>query len=126
VLGDGGPIAIPPDSTLTIASDGTVSTVPTTGTPNAVSNVGRIKLVNPGENEIERGGDGLFRTGSGNPVEADANVVLASGMLEGSNVNVVEAMVSMIENARQFDMQMKMLQNAESNATQATSVLAAR
>ena len=126
VLGDGGPIAILPDSTLTIASDGTVSTVPTTGVPNAVSNVGRIKLVNPGENEIERGGDGLFRTRSGNPAEADANIVLASGMLEGSNVNVVEAMVSMIENARQFDMQMKMLQNAESNATQATSVLTAR
>ena len=126
VLGDGGPIAIPPDSTLTIAPDGTISTVPTFGVPNAVAVVGRIKLVNPSEKEIVRGGDGLFRMRSGDPAELDANVVVASGALEGSNVNVVEAMVSLIENARQFDMQMKMLQNAESNASQAMTVLTAR
>jgi flagellar basal-body rod protein FlgF len=126
VLGDGGPIAIPPASTLTIASDGTVSVVPIVGVPNAVATVGRIKLVNPSESEIERGGDGLFRMKSGNPAELDANVALASGTLEQSNVNVVEAMVSLIENARQFDMQMKMLQSAESNASQATTVLTAR
>jgi flagellar basal-body rod protein FlgF len=126
VLGDGGPIAIPPDSTLTIAPDGTISTVPTFGVPNAVAVVGRIKLVNPSEKEIVRGGDGLFRMKSGDPAELDAKVVVASGALEGSNVNVVEAMVSLIENARQFDMQMKMLQNAESNASQAMTVLTAR
>ena len=126
VLGDGGPIAIPPDSTLTIAPDGTVSTVSTIGVPNAVATIGRIKLVAPAESEIVRGGDGLFRAKNGNSLEADASVVLVSGTLEGSNVNVVEAMVSMIENARQFDMQMKMLHNAENNATQAASVLVAR
>lgn len=126
VIGDGGPIAVPPDSKVTIAPDGTISTVPTIGVPNAVATVGRIKLVNPGENEIVRGGDGLFRMKGGNPADADASVALASGTLEGSNVNVVDAMVRLIENARQFDMQMKMLQNAESNSAQATSVLAAR
>ncbi len=94
--------------------------------PNAVASIGRIKLVAPAESEIVRGGDGLFRAKNGNSLEADASVVLVSGTLEGSNVNVVEAMVSMIENARQFDMQMKMLQNAQSNATQAASVLVAR
>jgi flagellar basal-body rod protein FlgF len=123
VLGDGGPIAVPPDTILTIAPDGTVSTVPTSGTPNAVATVGRIRLVNPGENEIVRGGDGLFRMRDGGQAEVDPSVTLLSGALEGSNVNVVEAMVSMIENARQFDMQMKMLSNAESNARDAASVL---
>lgn len=126
VIGDGGPIAVPPDSTVTIAPDGTISTVPTIGVPNAVATVGRIKLVNPGQNEIVRGADGLFRMKSGNPADADASVALASGTLEGSNVNIVDAMVRLIENARQFDMQMKMLQSAESNSAQATSVLAAR
>lgn len=126
VVGDGGPIAVPPQSTITIASDGTVSVVPTIGVPNAVSTVGRIKLVNPAGNEIVRGGDGLFRMRDGNPAEPDATVMLASGTLEGSNVNVVDAMVRMIENARQFDLQMKMLQNAESNSAQATSVMGAR
>jgi flagellar basal-body rod protein FlgF len=126
VLGDGGPLAIPPDSTITIAPDGTVSAIPTIGIPNAVSIVGRIKLVNPAESQIVRGGDGLFRMKTAIPAETDANVTVASGMLEGSNVNVVDAMVRLIENARQFDMQMKMLQSAESNSAQATSVLTAR
>lgn len=126
VVGDGGPIAIPPQSNLTIAPDGTISTVPTFGSPNAVATVARIKLVNPAAGEIERGADGLFRMKSGNSAPADVNVALASGTLEGSNVNVVEAMVSLIENARQFDMQMKMLQNAQSNASQAASILTAR
>jgi flagellar basal-body rod protein FlgF len=125
VMGDGGPIAVPPEVAVNIAPDGTVSTVPTTGSPNAVSQLGRIKLVNPAGNEIVRGGDGLFRLKSGQPAEADAAVQLVSGTLEGSNVNVVQAMVQMIENARQFDMQMKMMQNAESNARQASSILAA-
>lgn len=126
VVGDGGPIAIPPQSNLTIAPDGTISTVPTFGSPNSVATVARIKLVNPAAEEIERGADGLFRMKIGNPAPADVNVALASGTLEGSNVNVVEAMVSLIENARQFDMQMKMLQNAQSNASQAASILTAR
>lgn len=125
VMGDGGPIAIPPEVAVSIAPDGTVSTVPTTGVPNAVATLGRIKLVNPEERDIVRGGDGMFRMRAGGAAEADANVQLVSATLEGSNVNVVQAMVNMIENARQFDMQMKMMQNAESNARQASSVLSA-
>jgi len=125
VMGDGGPIAVPPEVAITIAPDGTVSTVPTTGVPNAVATLGRIKLVNPTEPEITRGGDGLFRMKGGGQAEADINVQVAAGTLEGSNVNVVQAMVAMIENARQFDMQMKMMQNAESNARSATTLLTA-
>jgi flagellar basal-body rod protein FlgF len=125
VLGDGGPIAIPPETAVTIAPDGTVSTLPTVGVPNAVASLGRIKLVNPDEAALVRGADGLFRLKTGGEAEADATVQLVSGALENSNVNVVQAMVQMIENARQFDMQMKMMQNAENNARQAASLLAA-
>lgn len=123
VLGDGGPISIPNDTLITIAGDGTVSTVPTGNRPAASAVVGRIKLVNPAENMLERGNDGLFRVRGGAPAAADAGVRLASGSLETSNVNAVEAMVSMIALARQFDMQMKMLQNAETNARQAAQLL---
>lgn len=123
VLGDGGPISVPPDVTIAIAKDGTVSTIPTTGTPNAVSVLGRIKLVNPPEASLVRGDDGLFRTSDGSPADADAGVALIGGALEGSNVNVVEAMVDMISLARQFDMQMKLLQNAENNANKASQLL---
>ena len=123
VLGDGGPIAIPPDNNITISPDGTVSAVPLFGTPNNVNVVGRIKLVNPPENQLARGDDGLFRTQNGVPAEVDENVKLASATLEGSNVDPVDSMVSMISLARQFETQIKMLQTADANANKASQIL---
>ena len=123
VLSDGGPIAIPPDNRITIAPDGTVSVVPLFGIPNNTNIVGRIKLVNPAENNLVRGGDGLFRTKNGAPADADVNVKLAPETLEGSNVNTVDSMVNMISLARQFEMQIKMLQTADTNASKASQIL---
>lgn len=123
VLGDSGPIAVPPDNTITIAPDGTVSTIPLFGTPNNVNAVGVIKLVNPPENQLVRGDDGLFRTANGQAADADPNVRLAPETLEGSNVNPVDSMVSMISLSRQFEMHMQMLQTASSNASKATEIL---
>lgn len=126
IMGDGGPITIPPDNRLTIERDGTVSVVPQTGAQNTVNAVGRIKLVNPPEKDLERGADGLFRLAGGTPAPVDENIRIASGYLENSNVNPVEEMVSMISLARQFEMQMKMISTAELNDRAATQVLAAR
>ncbi|MEO6423244.1 MAG: flagellar basal-body rod protein FlgF [Candidatus Nitrotoga sp.] len=123
VAGDTGLITIPPNTEVTIAKDGTISTVPTGMPPNQVVIVGRIKLVNPAEAQMVRGDDGLFRTKDGKPAVADIEVTVAPGHLESSNVNTVEAMVKMISLARQFDMQMKMLQSADSNARQASQLL---
>lgn len=123
VLGDAGPLSIPPDTSITIAKDGTLSTVPTTNQKNGVIAVGRLKLTNPPEEQMVRGEDGLFRTRDGNPAEADAGVTVVGGSLEGSNVNTVEAMVNMITLARQFDTHMKLLQSADENARRASSVL---
>lgn len=121
VLGDGGPISIPANTVVSIAGDGTVSTVQAGARPGASSAVGRIKLVNPPEASLRRGDDGLFRTNGVAP--ADAGVRIVSGAVETSNVNVVDSMVSMIALARQYDLQMKALQNAESNARQAAQLL---
>jgi flagellar basal-body rod protein FlgF len=126
VLGDGGPISIPPDSSISIAKEGTVSVISTLPPPKAVNIIGRIKLVNPDEKLLVRGNDGLFRLANGGSAEADPNVALASRALEGSNVNVVEEMVSMIAIARQYDLQMQLLNNAEKNAAQATQILNVR
>lgn len=123
VVGDGGPIAIPPDNSITIGSDGTISTVPLYGTPNNASVVARIKLVNPPENELVRGDDGLFRRANGLPADLDETVKVAPETLEGSNVNPVDSMVNMISLARQFEMQIKMLQSADANASKASQVL---
>jgi len=126
VLGDAGPISIPPDSTISIAKDGTISAVSTLPPPKSVNVVGRIKLVNPDEKLLTRGDDGLFRLANGGAAEADAKVALASGALEGSNVNVVEEMINMIALARQYDLQMQLLNNAQKDATQASQILNVR
>lgn len=123
VLGDGGPIAIPPDSKITVAPDGTISVVAESGAQNSVNVVGRIKLVNPPEADLLRGGDGLFRLKSGDAAALDENLRLATETVEGSNVNVVDAMVNMISLSRQFEMQIRMLQNADQNARQADQIL---
>ena len=124
VLGDGGPIAIPPDSTVSIGSDGTVSVISTDFKPGPSNVLGRIKMVNPDPKSLVRGDDGLFRTNTGTPADPDVNVRLVDGALEGSNVNPVDSMVNMISLARQFEMQMSLMKNAENNAAKATQILA--
>lgn len=123
VLSDGGPISIPPNNRVSIDRDGTVSATPATGDAKSVVSLGRIKLVNPPEADMLRGDDGLFRLKSGGTAEIDPKVALATGAIEGSNVNTVEALVGMIALARQFDLHMKMLQNAEGAATKADQLL---
>jgi flagellar basal-body rod protein FlgF len=124
VLGDGGPISIPPDVIVSIAKDGTISTVAAGATPGSSAVLGRIKLVNPPQESMVRGDDGLFVVKGGGAADADAGVTLIGGSLEGSNVSVVESMVSMISLARQFELHMNMLKNAENNSTKANEFLA--
>lgn len=124
VMGDAGPIAIPPDVIVTVAKDGTVSTVSNGAEPGVSVVLGRVKLVNPPQEMLTRADDGLFVQKDGKPADADAGVTLLGGALEGSNVNVVDSMVSMIGLARQFELHMKLLKDAESNAAKATQTLA--
>ena len=124
VLGDGGPLTIPPDTEIAIGSDGTISSIqPEEG---IVNEIGRLKLVNPPEAGLVRGEDGFFRLDGGAPAPVDDAVTVAGGYLEGSNVNVAEQMVQMISLARQFEMQMRMITNAEQNDRSATQVIAPR
>jgi flagellar basal-body rod protein FlgF len=122
VLGDGGPVTIPPDNEITIGADGLVS-ASQPDQPGVVNVVAQLKLVNPPEAELVRGDDGLFRLQGGAPAPADPNVRVAGGYLEGSNVNVVDQMVQMISLARQFEMQTRMLSTAEQNDRAAARVL---
>jgi flagellar basal-body rod protein FlgF len=80
-------------------------------------------VVDPPEPELVRGEDGLFRRRDGQAAPADEGVQLAQGFLEGSNVSVVDQMVTMISLARQFEMQTRMLQNAETNDRAAAQLL---
>ena len=122
VLGEGGPITVPPDTKISIGRDGTVSGT-TIGQSATVNVIGRLKLVNPAAADVQKGADGLFRLRSGQPADADEAVTVTAGALEGSNVNAVAAMVDMINLARNFEMQMKLLSNADGNEQRANTLL---
>lgn len=123
VLGDGGPIAVPPNTTIAIGKDGTVTGIPTAPPLKGVTILGRIKLVNPEEGNVQKGADGLFRLKDGSTANLDEKVAIVAGAVEGSNVNPAGAMIDMISLARQFEMQMKMITNGEDNDKAATQLL---
>lgn len=120
VMGDGGPIQMPPGTEPTIAPDGTVSARQSNGTS---SPVGKLKLVTP-EGRLDRGEDGLFRSPTGD-LAADPNARVQSGALEGSNVSAIGTMVGMIAAARQFEAQMRLMSTAEKNDQAASQLLGA-
>lgn len=123
VLGDNGPISIPPSSSIEIGNDGTVSVLPN-GQPTAsLAAIGRIKLVNPAPGALVREGGGLFQLAGGAAAPADASVKLSSGVLESSNVDLASAMVSMIDLARNFQLQVKAMKSADDNASASTRLL---
>lgn len=119
VLGDGGPIQVPPNSEVNVGNDGTISARGANGRSTAI---GKLKLVTP-EAPLQRGADGLFRAADGTELPADATARVQDGALEGSNVSPVETMVAMITAARQFEAQMKMLQTAEADEKAAGQLL---
>ena len=123
VLGDGGPINVPPYTSIFFARDGSISVVAQGQTPDTTSTVDRIKLVKPDDAAIERGSDGLFRMKDGSEAPSDATVSLSSGTVESSNVNTADAMVTMIELARHFEMQVKAIRHAEENAASAAQIM---
>jgi flagellar basal-body rod protein FlgF len=122
VLSTAGPISVPPGKALAIGQDGTISQYDPAN-PGRAQTVGRIKLVDPKASELVRGADGLFRLRAGGEAPTAEGVRLVGGALEGSNVNPAEAMVAMIDEARRFEMQMKMLQSAEGNARASAQLL---
>ncbi len=120
VMGDGGPLQVPPNAAVNIGADGTVSAKGTDGKNTAI---GKLKLVTP-EAPLQRGTDGLFRGADGD-LTADDTARVQDGALEGSNVSAVESMVAMIAAARQFEAQMKMIQTAEADEKAASQLLGA-
>lgn len=123
VLGSGGPIAIPPHETLEIGRDGTISILPLGQTASTLATVDRIRLVTPDLAALGKGEDGLFRLPPGQLAAADAGVTLVSGSLESSNVNSVEALVQMLELARAFESQVKLMEVTERNDEASASVM---
>ncbi|MEO6986085.1 MAG: flagellar basal-body rod protein FlgF [Paralcaligenes sp.] len=120
----GAPVAVPDRGTLMFGADGAISVLGAGSDPKGLEEIGQLKLVNPSPASLVRGDDGLFRVAQGQPaVRADPSVRMVSGFVEKSNVSAAQAMVGMISNARHFEMQMKVIQDASTNEDKGNSIL---
>ena len=123
VLGEGGPIIIPEAAKVDIGKDGTISITQASGGAGGSTIIDRLKLVNPEIKDLKRNEQGLFVLKNGNDADVDESVSIVSGTVETSNVNAAATLVNIIELARQFEMQIKMLKTAEENNAQATQMM---
>ena len=123
IIGDAGPIKIPPYEKIELAKDGTISYRPVGGEGNLMVPAGRITLVNvPGDN-ITKGLDSYLRPADGVIPPADSKISLASGFIESSNVNSVESMVEMIQYQRAYELQVKMIGVAKEIDTETSKLM---
>lgn len=123
VLGNGGPIAIPPADKITLGADGTITIQPQGQSAEVLSTVDRIKLVKPDYQDLVKGKDGLVRRKDGQEQEPDASITLQSGFLESSNVSAVDELTHILALSRQFEINVKMMKTLEDNSSAAAQVL---
>lgn len=121
VLGDGGPIVLPPASEITIAADGTISVL--ADGQAQMQPIDRLKLVKPAASDLTKNEAGLVVSRSGNPLPVDETVKVRGGHLEGSNVSAVEEMVSTMNLSRDFEFQMKLFKAADEMAATGNRLL---
>lgn len=113
VMGSGGPITVPPAQSLTIASDGTISIVPIGGDAANPQVIDKLKLVSTTGSVTVKGLDNLLHVKGGGVLPEDMDAKVSGGALEGSNVNMTQALVDMIENQRSYEVQANLLKEAK-------------
>lgn len=120
---NGDVITIPPAEKLTIDPSGLISILPFGAEGRATTVVGKMKLVNPAIKNIEKRLDGLVYVKDGAAQVDSPNVKIVQGVIEGSNVSSIGAMVKMIELTRNFELQTNVMKNVNQNAASSTKLL---
>ncbi len=123
VMGNAGPIAVPPEQKVEIAQDGTISIRALGENPDVMAEVDRIKLVLPERGQLQKMQDGLVRGKDGQEFAPDANARVVAGFTESSNVNAVAEMTAMLSLSRQFELHVKMMRTAEENASSVARIM---
>ena len=113
VQGGSGPITVPPYDNLSIAADGSISIVPKGGDPKNPQVLDKIKLASAKGTDTVKGLDNLLRVRGGGTLPEDMDAKVQMGALEGSNVNMTQALVDMIENQRSYEITANMMKSAK-------------
>ena len=113
VIGNSGPITMPPYDQISISRDGAIWIVPQGGDPKQPQQVDQLKLATPAGSQIAKGLDALFREVNGGVLPSDPLATVTAASLEGSNVNATEMLVQMIEASRAWETQVKMIDTAK-------------
>ncbi len=124
VIGQDGPITVPPSESLTIGGDGTITIIPLgSGNSTTLQILDRIKLVKPNMADVKKQGDGLLHSKSGQPLETSIDVNLTHGVIEGSNVKGFSGMTEMIDLARNFELQSKVMKSVSDNSAASAKLM---
>lgn len=114
VMGSGGPVTIPPADKVQIGADGSISIKPLGSDPEApMQQIDQLKLVSPVGSDTVKGLDNLLYVKGGGTLPQDMAAKVQAGALEGSNVDMTQVLVDMIENQRAYEVQANLLKNAK-------------
>jgi flagellar basal-body rod protein FlgF len=123
VMGSGGPITVPPATSVSIAQDGTISIIPVGGDAKNPQIIDRIKFASAQGSQTVKGLDNLIHVQGGGILPTDENAKCISGALEQSNVNMTQSLVDMIENQRSYEVQANLMKSAKDMDESAASVM---
>lgn len=123
VMGSGGPITVPPATSVSIAQDGTISIIPVGGDAKNPQVIDRIKFASAQGSQTSKGLDNLIHVQGGGILPTDENAKCISGALEQSNVNMTQSLVDMIENQRSYEVQANLMKSAKDMDESAASVM---
>jgi flagellar basal-body rod protein FlgF len=112
LLGEGGPITLPPHTAVEIGTDGTISVLTEGAAQMQV--VDKLRLVNAEGAQLSKNEAGLIVSRDGAPLPPDAAVKVTPRSLEGSNVSAVEEMVATMSLNRSFEIQMRLFKASDS------------
>jgi flagellar basal-body rod protein FlgF len=123
VMGGSGPITLPPYQSLTIGGDGSISIVPQGDASGTAQVIDRIKVVSSKGSDTVKGLDNLLKVRGGGTLPENLDASVTAGALEGSNVNMTQALVDMIENQRSYEVQANLLKEARTMDESSASVM---
>ena len=114
VLSDGlQPLVLPPFSALKFSDNGEVLVRQPGAMPGEFTSVGFLGSTSALSGDLTKSLDGKIRKIDGSVPDPDQTGLFAQGVLEGSNVNAIEEMVFNMDMQRQFEINVKLIKQAE-------------